>query len=29
VLEEAEPGYFKRCHIPVAELREMQLVRLA
>ena len=28
-LEEAEPGYFKRCHIPVAELREMQLVRLA
>lgn len=23
-LEEAEPGYFKRCHIPVAELREMQ-----
>ena len=28
-LEEAEPGYFKRCHIPVAELREMQLVRQA
>lgn len=23
-LVEAEPGYFKRCHIPVAELREMQ-----
>ncbi len=28
-LDEAEPGYFKRCHIPVAELREMQLVRPA
>jgi peptide/nickel transport system ATP-binding protein len=27
-LEEAEPGYFKRCHIPVAELRDMQLARL-
>lgn len=24
-LEEAEPGWFKRCHIPVEELREMQL----
>ncbi|MGH8912108.1 MAG: oligopeptide/dipeptide ABC transporter ATP-binding protein, partial [Acidimicrobiia bacterium] len=23
-LAEAEPGYFKRCHIPVNELREMQ-----
>lgn len=23
-LAEAEPGYFKRCHIPVAELRQMQ-----
>lgn len=23
-LEEAEPGWFKRCHIPVEELREMQ-----
>ncbi len=28
-LDEAEPGYFKRCHIPVAELREMQFVRPA
>jgi peptide/nickel transport system ATP-binding protein len=24
-LEEAEPGWFKRCHIPVEELREIQL----
>jgi peptide/nickel transport system ATP-binding protein len=24
-LEEAEPGWFKRCHIPVEELREMQM----
>jgi peptide/nickel transport system ATP-binding protein len=24
-LEEAEPGWFKRCHIPVEELREMQV----
>jgi peptide/nickel transport system ATP-binding protein len=24
-LEEAEPGWFKRCHIPVEELREAQL----
>ncbi|HZD22291.1 MAG TPA: ABC transporter ATP-binding protein [Acidimicrobiia bacterium] len=24
-LEEAEPGWFKRCHLPVEELREMQM----
>ncbi len=24
-LEEAEPGWFKRCHIPVEELREIQI----
>jgi peptide/nickel transport system ATP-binding protein len=24
-LEEAEPGWFKRCHIPIEELREMQM----
>jgi len=24
-LEEAEPGWFKRCHIPVEELRDMQM----
>jgi peptide/nickel transport system ATP-binding protein len=24
-LEEAEPGWFKRCHIPVEELRQMQM----
>ncbi len=24
-LEEAEPGWFKRCHIPVEELREVQI----